>query len=400
MLKSSITRPTTARNVNHYNLNYDLIIIGAGIHGAAVANAAAHDGYRICVLEQYDDAALATSSRSSKLIHGGLRYLESQQFKLVKECLAERATLLKTAPSLVQLLPFYIPIYRHSKRPCWMITSGLFIYRLLGGGRFKKVPPQQWKSLDGLNTDDLVCVYQYFDAVTDDQQLTTTILKQAVSKGAEFKTQTTVEHIQIENNHVEVYTSNQQTLCSQLVINASGPWINNILATTQPTQTPLSLDLVQGTHVIIPRSLKAGVYYFEASDQRVIFAIPWQQHCLLGTTETVFDGNPEQVKPLAEEIDYLLSAWNQTFNDNLNSNDLMDSFAGLRVLPTSDKNAFKRSRDTLIHTDNSEHPHLISIVGGKLTAHRATAERVMDMIHRELPGHPRTDTRQLQLPND
>lgn len=380
--------------------DYDLIIIGAGIHGAAVANAAAHDSYRVCVLEQYADAGLATSSRSSKLIHGGLRYLESRQFKLVKECLAERATLLKTAPSLVRLLPFYIPIYRHSKRPCWMIALGLLLYRLLGGGRLKKIPRQQWETLDGLNTDNLVCVYQYFDAVTDDQQLTRVILKQAISKGSELKTQTTVEHIQIENDHVRVYTNNQQTLCAQLVINASGPWVNNILAVTEPSQALLALDLVQGTHVIIPRSLKAGVYYFEASDQRVIFAIPWKQHCLLGTTETVFDGDPEQVKPLAEEIDYLLSAWNQTFNDNLRRDDLIDAFAGLRVLPKSDKTAFKRSRDTLIHTDNPEHPRLISIVGGKLTAHRATAERVLDIVHRELPGHPRTDTRHLRLPEE
>ena len=382
------------------SLNFDLIIIGAGIHGAAVANAAAHDGYRVCVLEQYAKAGLATSSRSSKLIHGGLRYLESRQFKLVKECLDERASLLKTAPTLVRQVAFYIPIYRHSKRPCWMIALGLFIYRLLGGGRFNKIPRSQWPTLDGLNNDDLVCVYQYFDAVTDDQQLTRAILNQAISKGAKFKTQTMVEHIQIEDDHVDVYTNNQHTLNARLVINASGPWVNNILTSTQPTQAPLSLELVQGTHVIIPRKVTAGVYYFEASDHRVIFAIPWQQHCLLGTTETVFEGNPEQLKPLAEEIDYLLNAWNQTFNDDLTSNDLIDAFAGLRVLPASDETAFKRSRDTFIHTDNADHPRLISIVGGKLTAHRATADQVMDIVHRELPGHPRVDTRQLRLPDD
>ena len=378
--------------------DYDLIIIGAGIHGAAIANAAAHDGYRVCVLEQYAEAALATSSRSSKLIHGGLRYLESYQFKLVKECLNERAILLKTAPSLVRLAAFYIPVYRHSKRPCWMIALGLLLYRLLGGGRFKKIPKQQWSSLDSLNTDDLLCVYQYFDGVTDDQQLTRALLQQAISKGAELKTDSAVTQCQLENDYVAVDIGHNKSLTAKLLINASGPWVNSLLAATQPRQSPLALELVQGTHVIIPRSVNAGVYYFEASDQRVIFAIPWQQYCLLGTTETAFSGEPDQPQPLTEEIDYLLKAWNRTFNDNLSSDDLIDAFAGLRILPQSNENAFKRSRDTLIHTDKPDQPRLISIVGGKLTAHRATAERVMDIVHQQLPGHERIDSRKLKLP--
>lgn len=377
--------------------DFDLIIIGAGIHGSAVARAAALDGYNVCIVEQYSEAARATSSRSSKLIHGGLRYLESNQFALVKECLRERHILLQTASSLVKLVPFYIPVYKNNSRPAWLIASGLFIYRLLGGGKFKKIAKAEWPTLDGLEIKNLQAVFQYYDALTDDKQLTQAILQSAIDHGASFRTDTKLLGAQIDNNVVSASFNNQPSVSAKIMINASGPWVNNVLANVTPSTDILPVDLVQGTHIIIPRTLSKGIYYIEASDKRVIFAIPWKQHCLVGTTETVFNDSPEKVRPLAKEMTYLLSTWNHYFNDNVTADDILQSFAGLRVLPASAASAFNRTRETILHCNDNTNPEIISIYGGKLTAHRATAEAVMSIVHRRLTGYKRTDTSRLRL---
>ena len=165
---------------------YDIAIIGGGIHGAACAQAAVEKGYTVLVLEQYEKPGLGTSSKSSKLIHGGLRYLESGQFKLVRECLQERKHLLKSAGSLVRLVPFYIPVYANSSRPPWLIRLGLMIYTLFSGMTFKSIPTNQWQHLDGLKTEGLKKVFQYYDAQTDDQQLTEHVMSQAIKLGAKL----------------------------------------------------------------------------------------------------------------------------------------------------------------------------------------------------------------------
>jgi glycerol-3-phosphate dehydrogenase len=162
--------------------SFDLVVIGAGIHGAGIAQAAAARGLSVLVLEQAGVAS-GTSSRSSKLIHGGLRYLESGQFSLVRECLQERALLLKLAAGLVELKPFYIPVYRDTARRPWLLYAGLSLYRMLGDGsaamRFRRVPQHDWKSLDGLDTTGLEAVFQYYDAQTDDTALTNAVMRSA-----------------------------------------------------------------------------------------------------------------------------------------------------------------------------------------------------------------------------
>jgi len=377
--------------------DYDLVIIGAGIHGAAIARAASHDGYRVCVIEQYPQPGLGTSSRSSKLIHGGLRYLESYQFRLVRECLKERAILLKTIPSLVKLIPFYIPVYTFNKRPPWLVFIGLFIYRLLGGGKFRKIQKSEWPSLDDLNTNQLQTVFQYYDALTDDKALTQALINDAINRGAVLKSDCEFHKADLSAEAVQVTLFNQEIISSRLLINASGPWVNNVLKKMTPQQSELPVDLVQGTHIVIPRTLTKGIYYVEAEDQRVVFAIPWKQHCLIGTTETPFNKQPDTTLPLPEETEYLLSTWNRYFKDTLTTTDIIESFSGLRVLPGNDGAAFNKSRDTILHTDNKDKPKIISIYGGKLTAHRATAESVMTIIHQQLPGHQKTDMTALNL---
>ena len=384
-------------------MEYDVVVIGAGIQGAAVAQAASATGYKTLVLEQYSESALCTSSRSSKLIHGGLRYLESAQFTLVRECLVERARLLRNAPHLVKLVPFHIPVYKETKRRPWKITAGLILYSLLSRKPFHRIPKNQWQQLDGLKTEELDAVFSYYDAQTDDAMLTRAVLASAQSLGAEIQFNARFESCQIQAKGCTVdYSLNDQqsSITTRCLVNATGPWVDQIAKRITPDIPQPNVELVQGTHIEIPGQVKRGMYYLEApQDQRAVFVMPWKDHLLVGTTEADYQGDPAKVKPLDSEIEYLLSVYNHYFNKTLQPEDAINSFAGLRVLPGGDGKAFSRPRDTLIITDNENQPRVLSLYGGKLTAQRATAEDVMKKLHLTLPERKTaTDTRTLRLP--
>lgn len=378
-----------------------MAVIGAGIHGAGVAQAAAAAGYSVLLLEQYAQPAQGTSGRSSKLIHGGLRYLEGGHFRLVRESLREQALLLKNAPQLVQRVPFFFPVYAHNRRPAWMVRAGLILYWLLGGVPFRSVPRGEWPQLDGLQTIGLRHVFQYWDAQTDDAQLTAAVLDSArglgaeIALGAAFESGERLQHgyrIGYRQQHEESEAE------AGVVVNAAGPWVNRVLSRITPAVAPCPVDLVAGTHIVLPRPLERGVYYVEAADGRAVFAMPWQGKTLVGTTETPFAGDPADVVPLSAEIDYLLAIYNDAFGTALMPSDVVEAFAGLRVLPQASASAFHRSRETLFVPDDAEHPRLYSICGGKLTGYRATAEKILSYITPLLsPRQPQADTRTLQL---
>ncbi len=364
-------------------MDCDILIIGAGIQGAAVAHLAAQRGYHVRLIEQFSRAAQGTSSRSSKLIHGGLRYLETGQFQLVRECLQAQRHLLRDRPSLVKLIPFYIPVYTHTSRPPWKIGIGLWLYHRLGGQGFTRVPESEWNSLDGLDTHHLRAVFRYFDAQTDDRALTEAVLADARTLGATVTFQTSFEQAECGANGCRTQChgpSGQEEITSSALINAAGPWVNHVIRQVTPHTKPLDIELVQGTHIIVPGSLQQGIYYLEApQDQRAVFAMPWQGHIMIGTTETPWQGDPADVHPLEQEKTYLLEVYNQYFKHELDAGDIIDAFAGLRVLPTGSRRAFNRPRDTALHQDSST-PQLISIYGGKLTSHEHTAEKVMKLL--------------------
>ncbi|MFV1985139.1 MAG: glycerol-3-phosphate dehydrogenase/oxidase [Thiohalomonadales bacterium] len=378
---------------------YDVTVIGGGIHGAGVAQAAAAKGYRVLLLEKNKIAA-GTSSRSSKLIHGGLRYLEHFEFKLVFECLRERQILLTIAPDLVKLRPVYIPIYKNSIRTRIQIRIGLMLYSILGRLQkntfFKKIPKSQWHELDGLEINNLLAVYQFYDAQTDDVELTQAVINSAESLGANIAVP--VELLRVKNNsdgYDITYMEEQAVVdCkSTVIINAAGPWINDVLEIISPDAEKINIDLVQGAHIILDHELNKGIYYADSpADGRAIFFIPWKNKTLVGTTESLFSGDVENVKPLEKEVDYLLCNFNHYFakdNPKVRS-DVISKFAGLRVLMSSQDIAFKRSRDTYLITDGSKKPALVTIAGGKLTAYRHTAERVMKLISARLPAASKT----------
>jgi glycerol-3-phosphate dehydrogenase len=387
-------------------VQYDVVVVGAGIHGAGVAQAVAAAGYSVVVLEQYDEVAKGSSSRSSKLIHGGLRYLETGQFHLVRECLHERELLLRNAPHLVKLVPFHIPVYRETRRRPWKIALGLAIYAMLSKKRYHRVSRKHWAQLDGLRSARLDAVFSYYDAQTDDARLTRSVLASAQALGAGLITGAEFLDAGINDDSVTlryVKSGDEQTITASVLINAAGPWVNQVLDRIEDSVTgtveKLDIELVQGSHIVVSGEL-SHPYYLEApQDGRAVFVVPWKGAVMIGTTENHYQDDPARVAPLAAEIDYLLAIYNYYFNSGLTGEDVMEAFAGLRVLPGGRGEAFNKSRDTHFLEDNTARPRLISIYGGKLTSYRAAAEKVLSSASKTLPAsRPVADTRRLLLP--
>jgi glycerol-3-phosphate dehydrogenase len=374
---------------------YDVIIIGGGIHGAGVLQAAVAAGYTALLIER-QALASGTSSRSSKLIHGGLRYLESGQFALVRESLRERAIHLRIASELVELKPFFIPVYGDTRRRPWQLKIGLWMYALLGGfdaaTRFGSVPESEWPSLDGLKTSDLDAVIRYHDAQTNDALLTRAVVKSALSLGAELAMPAKFTQAVLSENGVTVsYLSPAAAVQvkARVLVNAAGPWATQVAHAVEPAIGVPDVDLVQGTHIVIPHPLAAGIYYVESpTDGRAVFVMPWSGATLIGTTETPYRGDPDKVQPLPEEEEYLLAVVRHYFPalNALTRNDITERFAGLRVLPAATQAAFDRSRETIFTTDRDARPRVLSVYGGKLTGWRAAAAHVMQRISPSLPA--------------
>ncbi|UCE88090.1 MAG: FAD-dependent oxidoreductase [Pseudomonadota bacterium] len=380
---------------------HDVAIVGGGIQGAGVAQAAAAAGYRAVLLERAA-VGTATSSKSSKLIHGGLRYLESGQFALVHQSLRERAVLLRIAPELVQLVPFYIPVYRHTTRRPWQVRAGLSLYALLGGlasaNRFCTIAPSHWDEADGLLRESLQVVYRYMDGQTDDAALTRAVMYSATQLGAELACPANFVDASYADGLFTVrydFDGQMQELCSRTLVNAAGAWVSEVGARIRPAVEQPAFDLVQGTHIVLDRAAPHGIYYVEApQDPRAVFIMPWQGRTMVGTTETVFNGDPAAVSPMPGEIDYLLEVWRHYFPGC--DAEVVDSFAGLRVLPRGGA-VFHRARDTVVR-QTSQLPALVSLYGGKLTGYRATAQKVMQVLSRQLPVRaPVADTARLIL---
>lgn len=381
--------------------DYDVAIIGGGIQGVGVAQAAAAAGYRVILFEQQQLAA-GTSSRSSKLIHGGLRYLESGQFGLVRKALLERALLLKLAPELVRLVPFYIPIYPQTRRRGWQIRAGLMLYAGLGNfardARFTKLPRRAFADLALKDTASLQAVYCYRDAQTDDAALTLAVMQSAMQLGAELACPARVIQVQGQQAgfSLEVEQGGEQRMCrARVVINAAGPWVNEVLDRVTPAIPKFDIELVQGSHLVLAEPAHEGIYYVEApQDQRAVFVMPWQGKTMIGTTETAYHGKPAESQVLPEEIDYLLTVYRHYFAGNEH---IVGRFCGLRVLPKTARHYFYRPRDTILY----QHPAqqgLLTLYGGKLTGYRATAQQVMQRVLPLLPAtRPRADTAKLVL---
>ncbi len=380
----------------------DVAVIGAGIQGAGVAQALAAAGYSVVVLEKSAIAA-GTSSRSSKLIHGGLRYLESYQFSLVRKSLRERRVLCRIAPALVKLQPFYIPIYKTTTRRPWQIRLGLSLYALLGGlrveNRFNRTSKQMAILQDKLCGDGLQKVYRYYDGQTDDVALTRAVMHSARQLGVTLHMPAEVMAMQQSDKGWQLHyqhNGQQAELSCRLIVNATGPWVNTLHQRIRGTSVDeLAVDLVQGTHIVLDAPAPSGIYYLEAPDQRAVFVMPYHyqgSECtLVGTTETLFHGQADDSVPTADEQAYLQQVYRQYFPQQPCRQ--LHAFAGLRVLPQQQGSMFVRPRDTILHWAA---PGVLSLYGGKLTAYRGTAEQVTRLLRPRL-GKRRRIARTEQL---
>jgi glycerol-3-phosphate dehydrogenase len=375
--------------------SFDVIIIGAGINGAGIARDAAMRGLKVLVIEK-GEVGSGTSSASTRLIHGGLRYLEHFEFGLVRESLRERETLLRIAPHLVRPLAITIPIYKQSKRGRLMIRAGMIFYDLLSWG--KALPRHRMLSRaetlerwPGLNPDGLLGSALYYDAQIEfPERLVMENVLSARKFGAEVLTYTRVTNFAVADGRVSgvefVSEDGQKEFAeATVVINAAGPWIDLVL---EPVKSPKLIGGTKGSHLVVPPFLgaPANAIYVEAhSDGRPIFIIPWNEAYLIGTTDVRFEGDPDEVRCEPWEIDYLLSETNLALPDaHLTRDSILYTYSGVRPLPaTDDKDEQSITRRHFIR-EHPRLPNLLSIVGGKLTTYRSLAEECVDLIFRKL----------------
>ena len=374
--------------------HFDLLVIGGGVNGCGIARDAAGRGQRVLLCEK-GDLGEGTSSRSSKLIHGGLRYLEYREFRLVREALQEREVLLRIAPHIVRPMRFVIP-HSRDQRPAWLVRLGLFIYDHLGGRstlprtrtlNLRRAPegaPLQPQFRRG---------FEYSDCWTDDSRLVVLNALDAAAHGADIRVRTEVVHARRDGDqwHATLRDeTGEQKVTARILVNAAGPWVDRVLAGVVGGNTPAQLRLVKGSHLVVRRFYEGEqAYLLQNDDKRVIFVIPYQDDfCLIGTTDTPFEGRAEDVTVDPAERDYLLRAVGRYMSANLTEADIVAEYAGIRPLHDTgggaDAAAVTRDYSFDVSATDGQAP-LLSVFGGKITTYRRLAEHAMDKLAPWLP---------------
>ncbi|MEP2735838.1 MAG: glycerol-3-phosphate dehydrogenase [Erythrobacter sp.] len=366
---------------------YDLLVIGGGINGAGIARDAAGRGAKVLLVEK-DDLASHTSSSSTKLVHGGLRYLEHYEFRLVRESLIERERLLKSAPHIIWPLRFVLP-HDTGLRPKWMLRLGLFMYDHLGGR--KLLPATKTVNLRegehaGFLQDRLTTGFEYSDCWVEDARLVVLACMDAKERGADIATRT--ECVGLERGK-DMWTatiknaSGERTITARKVVNAAGPWVDKVLGKAAPESQHQNLRLVKGSHLIFPKLFDGDhCYIFQNKDARIIFAIPYERDfTLVGTTDQGFEGDPSGIDISPEESAYLCDAANEYLRTSITPADAVSSYAGVRPL-YDDKSANNSTvtRDYVFELDegtDGKAPAILSIFGGKITTFRKLAEHAI-----------------------
>lgn len=390
------------------NETVDIFIIGGGINGTGIARDAAGRGQNVVLVEQADLGG-ATSSASSKLIHGGLRYLENYEFRLVRESLLERETLWKIAPHLITPLRFILPHHK-GLRPAFILRLGLFLYDYIGGR--KLLPPTKRLSFskDKIGTylrDNLTIGFEYSDCWVDDARLVILNALSAAKMGAQILTRHTFINATQENKQwsIDVKAPNGriETYKAKTLINASGPWVDKSLKECNISDKGDStVRLVKGSHIVVPKLHDDDrALTFQHTDGRVVFAIPYQeQYTLLGTTDTVFEADPRTVKADNGEIQYLCEVASEYFKKSIVPSDVVWTYSGVRPLyDDGAQNASKATRDYVLDLITEEHKApLLNIYGGKVTTYRCLAEEALDKISSFINLHKGSWTAETALP--
>jgi len=366
---------------------YDIFIIGGGINGAGIARDASGRGLKVYLAEK-GKVGSATSSWSSKLIHGGLRYLENYEFKLVAESLREREVITRIAPKITKPLPFIIP---HSKklRSKLLIRLGLFLYDNLGGKT--KIPKSSKinfnKKYKNILQSKFVDGFQYYDVQVDDKKLVEMNIDDSKKMGATILEDTKVIDAKRNENFWEITLDNNEVIKSKILINAAGPWINETVNNVLKINTNKSIRLVRGSHIITKKLYDEDIAFtLQNDDNRIVFVIPYKEEfSLIGTTE-VDVNTPDNPSISDDEKIYLINSINNHFVKQISQVDIIDTYSGIRPLIEDFKEASKVSRDYVfdLNIQNTGSP-LLNIYGGKLTTYRKLSEKVMEELTPYLP---------------
>ncbi len=368
----------------------DLLVIGGGVNGAGIARDAAGRGLSVVLCEK-DDLAQGTSSRSGKLVHGGLRYLEYYEFRLVREALIEREVLLESAPHIIWPMRFVLP-HSPDDRPAWLVRLGLFLYDHLGGR----------KRLPGTRTLDLRSApegkpikeqyrkaFEYSDCWVDDARLVVLNALDAAERGASVLTRTQCVSARREGTTWSVETRNTVTGARQhwrakALVNAAGPWVNDIIGHVAGLNSARSVRLVKGSHIVVPKFWDGPqAYLVQNNDKRVIFINPYEgDKALIGTTDIAYSGRPEDVTATDDEVAYLIAAVNRFFRRSLSREDVVHTFSGVRPLyDDNSENPSAVTRDYVFEVDAGEgRAPLLSIFGGKITTFRKLSEHALQRL--------------------
>jgi glycerol-3-phosphate dehydrogenase len=386
---------------------YDVFVIGGGINGCGIARDAAGRGFLVCLAE-LGDLAQGTSSGSTKLIHGGLRYLEHYRFGLVRKALIEREILWANAPHIIWPLRFVLP-HHDRLRPRWLLRLGLFLYDNLGGRRLL----QPTATLD-LRRDPVgaalkphfQAAFEYSDCWVDDARLVVLNARDAADRGAEIRTRTEVTGLVRENGGWRITlkpaSGGEIAATARLVVNAAGPWVDRVLSRVAGAGEARNVRLVQGSHVVVPRLYDdPRCFIFQHADGRIVFAIPFEQaFTLIGTTDLDYVGDPGTVAITADEIDYLCGAAAAYFRRPVRRDDVVWSYSGVRPLfDDGATSAQEATRDYVLRQDGDARSGvLINVFGGKITTYRRLAEAVLCGVEAVLGARGPAWTRTARLP--
>lgn len=383
----------------------DLIVIGGGINGAGIAADAAGRGLSVVLLEA-NDLACATSSASSKLIHGGLRYLEHYEFRLVSEALAEREVLLKMAPHIAFPMRFRLP-HRPHLRPAWMIRIGLFMYDHLG--KRTSLPGSSGLRFgeNSVLKPEIKRGFEYSDCWVDDARLVLANAQMVTEKGGEVYTRTKVISARRANGlwiveSEDLDTGAKHTWQARGLVNATGPWVKQFFDDGLHLPSPYGIRLIKGSHIVVPRvHTEPQAYILQNEDKRIVFVIPWlDEFSIIGTTDVEYNGDPQNIAISDNEISYLLKVYNAHFNKQLTRDDIAWTYSGVRPLCDDESDspqAITRDYTLDIHDQDGKAP-LLSVFGGKLTTYRKLAEHAMDKLAAWYPNCGAAWTKGAQLP--
>ena len=383
---------------------YDLLIVGGGINGTAIARDASGRGLSVLLCEK-DDLASHTSSASTKLIHGGLRYLEYYEFRLVREALIEREVLLRSAPHIIWPMRFVLP-YDEGLRPAWMLRLGLLLYDNLGG---RKLLPGT-KSVDlkspehkGILEDRLEIGFEYSDCWVNDARLVVLNAIDAREKGADIRTRTEVLNMWAEGDHYGANirsTAGDRAVRARGIVNAAGPWVETMLLNIQPGENDAGMRLIKGSHIVVPKLFEGEhAYMFQNADNRIIFAIPYEQNfTLIGTTDVPQSEHIAEIS--TEEIEYLCKAANEYLAKDISADDVVWSYSGVRPLyDDKSENASAVTRDYVLDIEEfAEGAPFLSIYGGKITTSRKLAEHAMKELKKYYKYERKSWTAKSALP--